>query len=426
MSPLLAPVLAQLVTLGVGDGTEARAVYSEGTRTTEGSTSPIVGLTVDWRRFGISASYYPSLTLIPLVEKPRELLVSHAASLGLSYRQRFQRTSLTISETASFTQNNLHETILGPPPPASAGPTPPPTGGMGGSGGMGGTGGTSGTGGTGGTGNQPSSPEIDRQPTERAFDRVVRYGSLTTAVRVEQYVSSVTTAGGEISYTVSSGLDDATRADYPLVTSESALGFVTHRLSRRDTVDGSIVIQHAAAPDDTVAWVTTLGATYHHQFGPRTDSHAGLGLASTLTQLPTDVDIVSIYPTFNTGVAHWERVGRSMLSMHAEASSGPVLDYYTALVDPRIGIGTGVTWSLEDWSMYASASSSISTNGDADAFNNINGNAGMTYAIGAGFSVNTGIRAAWQTLGDVTLVPPSWAVFVGVSWGAAIPIRRRQ
>jgi hypothetical protein len=436
MSPLLAPVLAQLITLGVGDRTEARAIYSEGTRTTEGSTSPFVGLNAQWRYFGIGAAYYPSLTLRPLDKEPRALEVTHGANLGAAYHQRFQRTALTVSEAASYTQSNLHENALAPPPAfPNSNPNAGGTGGMGGTGGtsgMGGTGGTSGMGGTGGTSgmggqaNQPNAPGVEPELTGRAFDRVVRFGSLTTTVRLEQFVSSTTSVGGELSHTVSSGLDDSTRADYPLVMSESGLVFATHRLTRRDDVDASFVVQHARAPDDTVGWVSLLSATYHHRFAPLTNGHVGAGVASTLTQLPSDIDIVSIYPTFDTGITHATRVGRGMLSMHAEAASGPVLDLTTALVDPRVGIGAGVGWTLEALSMYANGTSALSLNGDADAFNNITGTAGIAYALGAGFSVDTGVRAAWQTLGGTTLVPPSWAVFIGISWGAGIPLHRNH
>ena len=104
MSPLLAPVLAQLVTLQLGDRTEARYTGYVGDSTVapqaSGSTSPMVGLTVNNRRAVLQLAYVPSLTLSPLNDTPRQLYVFHTAAASAGYRWR--RTTAQLGSTFSM------------------------------------------------------------------------------------------------------------------------------------------------------------------------------------------------------------------------------------------------------------------------------------------------------------------------------------
>src|SRR3954468_7754657 len=104
MSPLLAPILAQLVTLQLGDRTEARYTGYVGDSTVapqaSASTAPVVGLTVNDRRAVLQLLYVPSLTLSPLNSSPRELYVFHTAAASAGYRWR--RTTAQLGSSFSI------------------------------------------------------------------------------------------------------------------------------------------------------------------------------------------------------------------------------------------------------------------------------------------------------------------------------------
>src|SRR3954463_6199406 len=99
MLPLLAPILAQLVTLNLGDRTTARYVHSD-VNHTEASTQPLVGLNFDWRRSALMLAYMPTITVIPLEKTPRDVLVFHYGSLLGNYRWR--NTIVTLTESIGY------------------------------------------------------------------------------------------------------------------------------------------------------------------------------------------------------------------------------------------------------------------------------------------------------------------------------------
>src|SRR5450432_2879319 len=121
MSPLFGPILAQLVTLGVGDRTEARYVVA-GTGTpgaavvapnsspyAEVATYPRIGLNFGWHhsplsQTSLSLGYGPSITVTPLEADHPDVLVYQAATFAASHSHRWQRLTMTISESVSYTE----------------------------------------------------------------------------------------------------------------------------------------------------------------------------------------------------------------------------------------------------------------------------------------------------------------------------------
>src|SRR6187455_2500683 len=104
MSPLFGPILAQAITLGIGDRTEVRYIASDD-KYFEAATTPQVGLSVDWKHTTLSLGYNPSFTVKPLDSEPRNLLIFHNGSLSGSYR--WQHSTLTLSETIGYGELNF-------------------------------------------------------------------------------------------------------------------------------------------------------------------------------------------------------------------------------------------------------------------------------------------------------------------------------
>jgi hypothetical protein len=425
MSPLLAPVFAQLVTLGLSDRTEARYIVSEDDKRLEGSTSPAVGLSVAWRRVGVAAAYTPYVTVSPLDSEPREVTLFHNAAAGVDYRYQFQRTTISFSESVSYGQHNYRAELLGPrtaqPPTGPGGAASPPAtpGGT-----PGGTGTNTGT--NTGTGNDPSAPggtagETPSRATAR--EKTVRIGSSTTTIAMSRGLTRRTSLAASTSYVVTGGLDDSSRADYPIVHGPQGNVGVSHRLSRQDDASASLSTQYAFVHDGTRAWVTSASAGYTRSFTPRTSAHVDAGGSVAWTHQVDGTDAVSIYPGFGAGIGHTRRAGRGTLSLSADASAAPVLDMTNGTVDPRLGVGGAFGWTRRPITVSLSISSAVSLDGDSeDAFNSIGANASIAYDIGAGFSADAGIRGAWQSFGGAEILPPTWAAFVGVSWAAPLPL----
>jgi hypothetical protein len=131
----------------------------------------------------------------------------------------------------------------------------------------------------------------------------------------------------------------------------------------------------------------------------------------------------SIYPTGSASIEHDTPLSGGNLGMGASVGTAPELDLTTAEVDPRLTVAAGIGWSKERFSIDAGVSSAVSLSQDlAGALNAFTASVTAAYDIGAGFAVDAGVRGAWQTFEGATAIPPSIAIFLGLSWGAGIPI----
>ncbi len=403
---LLAPLLGQIVTLGASDRTEARAVFESGNATTEGSTSPAVGLAVSGRKASLALGYNPTFTLRPLETEPRELLVSHLATAGVAYTHRMRRMQLTLRESASYTESNPRADILLAASPIAETPVP-------------------------GTEPDPAAPDADPDFPDattanpaRAPDEMVRVGSLTTALEWSYASSSRTTWSASAAHNVSSGLDRDSRREYPLTFSEQVGAGWRNSLTRRDTLSLGTTLTHSAGSNDAFVWLLDTNTSWTHAINRRTVSNVGAGASASYVRTEEGEKLITIYPTGGASLRYGTVLARGRLGLGVSVSVAPVVDRTRATVDPRIGAAADATWSRDRTTLNATLGSAISVAGDQNAFNSIGASASVAYDLGAGFSADAGVRTAWQTLGGDTLIPPVWGVFIGVSWQGALPLYR--
>src|SRR6185369_4188573 len=227
MLTLLAPILAQLVTLNVGDRTAVRYL-SVGDTHWEGSTAPIVGLNFGWKRGAIGLAYSPSFTMRPLEKRPRDVLLFQFATVTASYAWR--KTTLSLIEGLGYGQFTLQVQALADPganPAISQAPgSPTSTGGTNQPNTPGGTtpGGT--TGNMMGTSKDPN----PRATNQLRYDgQVIKYGTSSTTVALGHAVSRTVAVGANASYTVGSGLGDS-KDEYPLITGTRVGAFASNTL----------------------------------------------------------------------------------------------------------------------------------------------------------------------------------------------------
>lgn len=426
MSPLLGPILAQLVTLGVADRTEARYVISDATygKYTEVSTIPRVGLNFGWKHTTLTLGYSPSITVTPLEAKDPTVLVFHTGVIATSYR--LQRTTFTLSETVGYGKVDFRVQALGfpgttplpnatPTPTGGTGtPTPTPTGG-----------GTTGTPTT--TGAQPQS--APNGLTALPASGAVRYASSTTTLNAAQLMSAALTLSGGLYYTVSGQVGPKQDDTYPTVRGPGAIVSARYLVTHHDALTTSVSTQFASSSgggnvDSNNTWVLLANEGWAHLFDPRTTSSVTAGLSITRNSLHDGTIYYSIYPQFALSIMHVELLGRNTLTLGANVSSAPYIDPVRALADPGLGAGAFIGFIRDRFtsSLMGSSAVSLANHGGNTGFNTINGSFNVGYRVGAALSLDSGIRAAWQTFGSDTKIPPSVAAYAGITVGSLIQL----
>lgn len=421
MLPLLAPVFAQLITLGVHDRTEARYLHTDDQRY-EASSDPGVSLSFAWPRYDFSLGYGVSLMLTPLERKPRELLVNHHASFDTSYR--FRHTVVSLGSGVSFGEVNFQNQAL-----QTAKPFDPDD--------------MSGEAPEGGepTDPQPNQPTQPAQPgagqtpgaeagqplQSRIEDRTVRYGTWATTVNVAHQPSKQVTLGAFSSYTMAGSLDEGDRTDYPITRGwgAGATGSHTLALSARDALGTSVSVQQAWSSNGNRATSAVGHETWSHQFDKRLSGFFGAGVSVTRFSQDNGLVAISIFPDLALGFNYQRLLARGNLSLTLGAYSAPSLDPLRATVDPRLGGSAGIGWSRDRFSTGLSASSAISTaaeDADAGAFDTYQASYVASYRVADWLGLDAGARFAKQKYQAVTTVPFSYAAFVGLTFGYEIAL----
>lgn len=426
MSPLLAPVFAQLISLQLGNRTEGRYVDLKGSQLYEASTQPSIGLSVVERRTQFRLAYRPALVLSPLDAAPRRLYAFNQFATTLAYV--LPRTALTLDSAFGIGALNLKLVgVQGLQPATTDGTTTngTPTGGTP----TGGTptGGTP-TGGTSGgtptvgtpTGGAPTTPGGAITQTPR--DQRVRFYTSTTTLNLSQRVTKEAQVAVTAGSTTTSGRDETSRQFYPRQHAWSLGGNTTYTytLSRRDRFIGTASLVKTWSSNYNEAAVFNSLLTWAHQFNPRTLGALGAGFNVTRFSQASGLAGFSVFPTFNLGVTHQVPVGRGGFAFTFTAYSAPALDPLRALVDPRLGTTASIGYTRKKLFVTTTGSTAFSVapeDNDAGALNFAQAEARAGYQLGDLTAVDTGARISRQNYAGQDVIPTSWAAFVGLTLG---------
>ncbi|HTA91619.1 MAG TPA: hypothetical protein VK745_18680 [Polyangiaceae bacterium] len=421
MSPLFGPILAQLVTMGIADRTEARYIDSDG-RYAEAATMPRVGLNFGWQHASLTLGYGPSITVTPLDSTPRDVLVFHAGALAASYR--FQRTTVSVAESIGYGQVSFQDQALAPAvgtatttttgqtPPGGAVQTPP--------------GGTM-PGGTGTTGTGVMTPAGGTLAANqvRALNQVVTFITSATTLSVANAVSAVLTVSGDIGY-IETGSIGPQRdpVDYPLIRGPRAQVSARYRIAPHDDLSTTVSTQFANASTGDRSWYLVANESYAHAIDRETKTNVGTGLSISRNALADGLISYSIYPTFNAGISNVSRLWRGTFMLQTTVTAAPVIDPVRAVVDPQLGVSGTTGWGKDKFSSVLAAGTALSLldPSSTGALSSATGSFTLGYRLDPSWSVNTGVRGAWQNYEGQTTIPWSYALFLGVSFGAVLPL----
>ena len=424
MSPLLVPLLAQLIDIKMTDRSEARYV-KYGSSRYEGTNIPKVTLSATDRRLKSALSYGPRLTLLPLEREPRSLLVFHEANASVAYklkRSAFAFNSFVGYGKLNFRFFGLQSPTLGVAPANTMTPDGSMTAGNGnmqpGTTTGQPTGGTPATGTPGTPTGTPTPGTTTTQP--EVIDRNFRYYTTTSSLAFTHNPLKDLELAAQAGYVAAGGLTDAARLYYPRL-SGFTLGVRatdTYRLSKRDNFNSTTSFLQTWSSNGNRAGTWMATEAWNHSFGLRTTSSLSAGINVTRFAQPDGTRGFSVFPNFQAGLAHQLRLGRGNLSLSILAYSSPALDPLRALVDPRVGAGANLTFTQGDF--LASGTSNVAfsvapVSRNQGAVDSAQAQGLIGYLLGDVVLVDGGVRFVRQAYQGITVLPSTWAAFMGVT-----------
>jgi hypothetical protein len=251
---------------------------------------------------------------------------------------------------------------------------------------------------------------------------------LRTGAEISHRLGRFTTIQGGLGYTVSGGADEESRALYPTVRGPDARATLSYAVNARNLLSSTLSAQYATSGDSTETLAIAYDQTWRHEFSPRTSAELGAGVAYARSPQENGSVAHSFYPAGRAGIGHTERAAGGILNLNATIGGSPVLDFTTAAIDPRLQIGAGIGWGRDRFFTNVSGGTSVSLSGadEQDAFSALNASAGVGYYLGVGFTVDGGVRGAWQQVGGEDRIPPTAAAYLALSWQIGIPLNYRR
>ncbi len=414
------PILPQAVNLAVGDRTEVRARFDKYAGTAEASTNPYASAEVGEKLWTLQLRYSPSLTLTRVDGyQDRTLIVFHTAQLIGQLRLR--RFTLALSEMGSYGERNFVVDALG----YNGATTPPlPPGGLAtpGAPGTPQSPGTGGTNGTGTTGTGALNPATNPTVAANLGAGTVRYGSSTTQANLGYAVSRRSTTGAYARYMVSGGLDDRSQQFYPIIRNPSLGAFYSYQFTPRAGIGANFQGSYSTSSLGIQTYNADINLGYRYRFSKAfaVTFGGGVGYARVIY---ADGDVLEYYYLAagvgsGLSIEYTTKFQQGILTLYARLGYAPALDQLTAVLDQRLSWGVGATWTRKRLALYAGVASSISLKvTDTGAFDVFNAAIGGSYTLGGGFTSDAGVRGTWQAFEGTQTIPPSAAVFVGLTWG---------
>ena len=382
MPALLAPILAQAITLSVGDRTGISARTFDDEVFVDADTSPSVQLGLTTQRTAWSLGYAPSLTVYSFGEDEEfALLHLGAASASMRWRRHF----LTLSQSGGYGRQNLRATPILEPEVVQD-PSAPP------------------------------GPAQDPAGQNQLLDQVISYGFSNSNATLTHLLTRRLTLSEFVGYATSSGLDDVARTVYPLQREVSGGANVGYALTRSDTLYTSAESQYVLTGPVGVLiisaeerWSKRLSATATGEIG------AGAAYAQSESETDPEHQVLPV-ATAALRLEFGRPRQRDALQFTTQLTAD--VDRTTGGVDERVLWGASAERTRGRLTLGASSTGSQSVNPDsADALTSISAGVSAEYALSAHFSLDANVSGNWQNLsGDNEGVSIFWLGGIGLTY----------
>jgi hypothetical protein len=412
--PLLAlPILAQALTLGAADRIELRWVTLPQDNVWMVEDRAAASINLRWRHFSLGAEYSPSVLLSPL-DDPQPALFQTATATASAFWGT-ARTQYMLMEAISYSEVNLtNEALAGaganaaPTPDDGAAPPAPAAGGGAGSLGAGA-----------GAGGQPAAEGgiAGAQPPLRANDDRSMYFSQRAAATVRTILTHRLTFTSLLMHEYGGGVDRETRRQFPLAHVPAAALTLEARLDPRNALESSANATVALAADDTQSVMLSETERLVHRFSLRTSGSLGAGVAYTRARKPDVEPIDSVDPIGEASLTHRVPLAHGFLDFLGGVRYAPVLDRVSLRFGPAVSVQAATSWSDERLTLALTLAGEFPTYPKREgALTSRAASASAEYELGSGFSVDGGVRAAWQGYAGTESIPPTGIVFVALEW----------
>lgn len=417
MPALLVPILAQAVALQMGDRTELRVVRDEIRRDVEAETRPRVHLGLTWPRASLGVGYAPSLRFAPidspsLRERQFGLVPDdrfsalHAVDGQAGVTFGSERTTLTLSQTASWALRNFHQEAVSGGAPSSVPATPVvPTPGV------------------------PSSTEVTR-----ASSRDVNWGAARSGIELAHGISRNHMFRTGLSYDASGGLGTTARRFYPFVHGPEAYSSVHSLLSRRTQLTSAVNASYnfSQVAEDTPpteearflstrSWMVEGTETISYQISRNLKGDVGGGVAYARNEEAGEPEVGAVLPTGSVGLEHEANVAKGQLSTRISSELSPTLDSTSGTIDWWYRSEVSIGWRGSRWAFLLTSAGELTvqpqgeTPGETDT-RTLSGSASISYDLRHGFAAELGTRAIWQQVDGRYTILPSLIGFAALTW----------
>lgn len=399
MTGLLAPLLAQALTLTLGDDSDLRARVEEKELSWDVTTIPNVTLRLDTRKVGYSLSYAPSISFLSIGTEDESTTVLH--NVNLTATARFKRTTAALNQYFSMGTTNYR---LDAAPALTGGATEP----------------------------EPEGPEPGAPPTippgqQGSVNEVVTVGSSTTSLGLAHVVTRRSTINEYASYTMAGGLNEPSRQAYPLQRGFGAgLGYV-FTPGQRDTLSTNLTGDVVYTDPDVRSLVTTLRESWGRSWSSGFVVTVGVGATYLRTDRGAQTEealVVDVGPVGSLSATYrWGAHGANY-ALTATVGSTPAVDRFTGYVDPRVLWLLSLSRSKRRLTLEASATGAHSTDPDSIApLSTVGGSVGAFYQLTDELALRAGGSASVEVISpEDDHPPPLWLFYVGFSFSTQ-PIR---
>jgi hypothetical protein len=347
-------------------------------------TTPYATLRFDWDRSNVSLGYGPRFMLRDVLEDRSELTL-HGGYV--SYFHAWPRYRFTLTESASYGEQNLLTLTFLAPPQVSATPQ--------------------------------SSPAVNRLGPVQT----VKVGSELTSATLEYAWTHRLGLTFNASYGISGGIDAVEQETLPRQYTAQGSAWADYALTKEDNLGTGVGVSHTLASSGFDTWLVTATERWRHKLNREMSSSVSAGVGWYTSKGPDGARDAGLFPVVSLGLdGVWTIVRRRayVVTLQVGSTVVPTIDVYTGKLQERASA----------FSTLGIANKTSSLSGTLSGSQSFPLSEGVSL-VGVGFlathspakfvEISAGYRTVWQSPNTLP-TGRMWTAFLGLTLYAP-PVR---
>jgi hypothetical protein len=401
MFALLVPLLAQALSVGVGDRTEARVRSTDGQGSVDLVTQATGGMRFTSPRYRWELTYAPTLTQLSLAQSSTSQLVVHNGMLAEQLRLS-PRTTAFFAETATYGLQNFRVQSVSSPGSLGAGVSSNPSDAT-----------ASGTPTT-----QPTPGSQSGTSSLGVVDQTTRYVALSVSGSLSHQFSRRWRGDISTGYAMSEGVDSASRIRFPQLKQLYGESSAYFAATQRDSLNLTARAERADMPSIMSAYGETLELGWSRRLSAFTRTRLTAGEAFIVWDNANGDKRRILLPVGSAGLTFAGRIGRGRsMQVSALERVAPVIDRFRGTVYPQATSTLTVSATFDKLMPYASAFAAI-TGGSVPRTSRYSYGAilSLAYRLSKSFVVEAGVRQSVFWLTDGSPTTSSWVAYLAATF----------